>query len=254
MSNTLPIVIAASVFAGGAGAIATTVLTAPSKPAANDASVQTPNDEVLAAIDALREDTRALVDRVEALEIGAELAPVGGGPTRVASSITMSDVEELLDARLGGDGEDVELAAVTPEVLKTVEAAIELREERQRQEREQRRIEQEQQRMEDRLADLQTKLGLDQNQVNQMRTIFQDEAQRRDEMRDTMRELRDSGTMDRDQVRQLWTDARDATNQAIQGVLSPAQYEQYQEENSNNRWGGGMGRDRGAQGGGRRGR
>ena len=66
-------------------------------------------------------------------------------------------------------------------------------------------------------------------------------------MRQTMREARDSG-LDMGSMREMWTGLRDETNQAIQGVLSPSQYEQYEASNSNQRWGG-RGGDTGGRGG-----
>ena len=99
--------------------------------------------------------------------------------------------------------------------------------------------------MEDRLAKLQTDLGLDQTQVDSMRGIFQNQTVKVDEMRQSMREARDSG-LDMGSMREMWTGLRDDTNTAVQGILSPSQYEQYEESNSNRGWGG-RGRGGGAR-------
>ena len=239
MSNTLSIVIAASVFAGGVGAVATTALISPGTNAdPADGTVATADAELLAAVDVLREANRTLVDRIEALELGAELAPVGFGASRTAASVDRSEIEGIVKDVLGsldtGDG----VVAATPAMQAAVESVLDMREDRERQEREAKRAEAQAKRMEDRIAKLQTDLGLDQNQTNSMRTILQDEDVRRDDMRTQMREARDSGNMDMGNMRQIWTDMRDVTNQAVQGVLNPTQYDQYQESQSNNRWGG----------------
>ena len=222
-----------------------------------DSTIAAADAELLAAIESLRGETRGLIDRVESLEMNADLAPVGmaSAPRSVAGA-SRSDIESIVKDVLGSiDTADGTTVAATPAMQAAVESVLDMREERERLEREQKRAEAQVQRMEDRLAKLQTDLGLDQNQVNSMRTILQDEEVRRDDMRTKMREARDGGNMDMGDVRQMWTDMRTETNTAVQGVLSPSQYEQYQESQQNDRWGGRQrgGTDAGG-GGGRRGR
>jgi len=250
MSNTLPILLGASLFAGGAGAVATTVLLSPQGgPQAGPTTVEGGNSEVLAAIDVLREENRTIIDRVAALELSGELAPVGA--SRTAATAGRGEIEDIVKDILGAYAPGEGGIAATPEMQLAVESVLDMREERQRQEREQKRIEADAKRLEDRLAKLQTDLGLDQSQMNSMRTIYQDESVRRDEMRTQMRVARDSGNADMANMRQVWVDFAAATNTAIQGVLSPSQYEQYEASNQNQRFGG-RGGDNG--GGGRRGR
>ncbi|MEM1449871.1 MAG: hypothetical protein AAF957_01590 [Planctomycetota bacterium] len=251
MSNPIPLVIAASLGAGAAGAVATTILVAPPQPAETADTTARADSELLAAIDGLRAENRALVERIDALELSSELAPVAVGG-RTAATTERSDIEDVVKEVLGSlDGTGT--AAPTPAMQTAIESVLDMREERERLERDQKRAEAQERRMEDRLAKLQTELGLDQNQVNSMRTIFQDEDIRRDELRTKMREARDSGNMDFGDVRQMWTDSRDATNQSIQGVLTPSQYEQYQETQQNDRWGRRGGGDAGRDGGGNNG-
>ena len=252
MSNTLPILIAASIFAGGAGAVATTVLINPGSNAhSSDTTVATGETEFLTAVDVLREENRMLVDRVDALELTAQLAPVGGAP-RTAAAIDRSEIEDIVKDVLGSlDTGDGTVVAATPAMQAAVESVLDMREDRERQEREAKRAEAQVKRLEDRIAKLQTDLGLDQNQTNSMRTVLQDEETLRNEARTKMREARDSGNMDMGNLRQVWTDMTDTTNQAVQGILSPSQYEQYQESQPSNRWGGGGRGNTG--GGGRRG-
>ena len=252
MSNPLPLVLIASLVAGGAGAAATTMLSA--KPAAaSTTGITQDNSDILAKLDSMEQSYYSMADRLEALERNSELVPVGNGSERVsavAPEIVLEDAVRNVLASM----DDTEAIAATPKLEKAVEAVIEMREERRSLERDQKRAEAEEKRLEDRLAKLQTDLGLDQNQLNSMRSIYQDQDEQRAGLRDKMTELRDAGGS-RDDVRALWTDLRDSTNTAIQGVLSPTQYETYQESNQNDGGGrGGRGNNGGGGGGGRGGR
>ncbi|MFT5732723.1 MAG: putative RNase H-like nuclease (RuvC/YqgF family) [Planctomycetota bacterium] len=248
MSNPLPLVLIASLVAGGAGAAATTMLS--SKPAATSTTsgITQDNTDILAKLDSMEQSYYSMADRLEALERNSELVPVGNGAERisaVAPEIVLEDAVRNVLASM----DDSETVAATPKLEQAVAAVIEMREERSKLERDQKRAEAEEKRLEDRLAKLQTDLGLDQNQLNSMRTIYQDQDQQRTEFRDKMR---DGSGGSREEIRTLWTDMRDSANTAIEGVLTPSQYETYQESNQNDR-GFGRGGGGGNTGGGGRG-
>ncbi len=248
MSNSTPLILLGSVLAGAASAVGATVLLAPA-PGPEAASAEAAGPELLAAIDELGVSISTLAERVESLESAETLAPIAASG-RVAASLDRSEIESMMREMLGS----VEGAPTitSPSLESAVANVIEQREEQEEQDRQQRRADAEAKRLEDRLAKLQTDLGLDQTQLDSMRGIFQGQTAKVDEMRQTMREARDSG-LDMGSMREMWTGLRDETNLAIQGVLSPSQYEQYEESNSNQRWGG-RGGDNGGGRGGRGGR
>ncbi len=249
MSNSTPLILLGSVLAGGVSAIGATVLLAPA-PGPEAAQAASSGPEILAAIDDLGASISNLSQRVEELESTESLAPIAG-TGRVAASLDRSEIENVVNDILGSiEGAPASIASPTLE--SAVANVIEMREERENQERQQRRADAETKRMEDRLAKLQTDLGLDQTQVDSMRGVLQNQTAKVDEMRQTMREARDSG-LDMGSMREMWTGLRDETNTAVQGILSPSQYEQYEESNSSRGWGG-RGGDTGGGRGGRGGR
>lgn len=247
MSNSLPLMLLGSLLAGGVGAAGVTVLLTPPPESAPNAAT----GDHLAYVEPLAqlsEQVAALTERLDGMDRTDGLAPVAA-PGRVAATLDRSEIEGVVREVLGTlEGAS---PAATPALETAVANVIEMREEQERQERDQRRAEAETKRMEDRLAKLQTDLGLDQTQVDSMRGIFQEQSEKMDEMRQTMREARDSG-IDMGSMREMWTDLRDSTNESIKGVLSPTQYEQY-EESGASRWGGRGGNDAGRGGRGGRG-
>lgn len=242
MTNSTPLILLGSILAGGASAVGATVLLAPAPQ--SEAVQAAAGPELLAAIDDLKATVSSLDGRLGKLESTETLAPVAASG-RMAATLDRSEIESVVQEMLGSV--DGPAAVATPSLESAVANVIEMREEREQQEREQRRADAEAKRLEDRLAKLQTELGLDQTQLDSMRGIFQGQSAKVDEMRQTMREARDSG-LDMGSMREMWTGLRDETNQAIQGVLSPSQYEQYEASSSNQRWGG-RGGDTGGRGG-----
>lgn len=258
MSNPLPLVLLASLVAGGAGAAATTILTSKPDASAQTTGVTADSSELLAKLDSMESNYNDLLDRISTLEDDAQLAPIGA-PERISATASEAEIEEVVREVLAGPA--AASALTTPELDRRLEAVIEMREERRSQERKAERAAAAEKRMEDRLAKLQSDLGLDQNQVNGMRTIYQDQEIARGELRDKVQEMRDNGTGSREEMRDMFRGLTDTTNEAIQGVLTPSQYETYQESNNNDRGGrggnnggGGRGGNNGGGGGGRGGR
>jgi hypothetical protein len=133
-----------------------------------------------------------------------------------------------------------------PQFETAVAAAIERIEQREREEQDQARRQRELDQIEERLASMRTELGLDGFQETQMRTILIDNLDKATVLRDAMR----NDTLTRDEMREGFTNLRTGLEEAVAGVLSPAQYEQFQEDFA--RQFGGMGGfgDRGFRGGG----
>lgn len=260
MTNPLPIVLVSSLLAGGVGAVAGSTILSPAPTAAETNTAV--GADLSSELKDLQAQNRELSNRLKTLEDRESLAPLAS-PGRVAADGANLNLEEAVRGvleEMNGDGTG--LVAATPSMQAAVESVLEMREQRERQERDQRRAEAEEKRIEDRLAKMQTELGLDQNQTNSMRGIFQDQDLKQNELRDQMRAGRENGTMDFADMRTMWGDLRAETNTAIEGVLTPVQYEQYQESFANDRGGrggndGGGGGGRGGNdggGGGRRGR
>ena len=161
----------------------------------------------------------------------------------VADTATDASVEGAGAAAMGLD--PASLPAVdAPEFEMAVAAAIENIEAREREERAAEREAREAERMEERLAEMRTKLGLDQFQETEMRTLMLESAQKFDETRDLVR----SGELDRGEIRQVFTDIRTDAEDTLQSILTPAQYQQYQDENMGGFGGFGGGRQRGGDG------
>jgi hypothetical protein len=142
----------------------------------------------------------------------------------VAASSVADEME------LAGEGADAVAALVPgdPQFETAVAAAITRIEEREAAER---------------AAELAASLGLNAYQQTEMRTLMIDNNAKTEEMRDKMR----SGEIDRTEIRDSFEAIRTEMDEALAGFLTPAQYDQYKEENSN-RWGGGFGGGGGGRG------
>lgn len=175
-------------------------------------------DEVLTAIN--RRAMPATADAAERGDSGTDVAALGLDPA------SLPDID-------------------APEFESAVAAAIENIEAREREERDAEREARELERIEERLADMRTKLGLDQYQETEMRTLMIDGMHAMNETRELMR----SGELDRGEIRQTFDDLRTDGETKLQAILTPSQYQQYQDENMGG-FGGFGGRQRGGFGGG----
>ena len=68
MSNPLPLVLLASLVAGGAGAAATTILTSEPDTSAQTAALAPDSSELLAKLDSMESNYNDLLDRIRTLE------------------------------------------------------------------------------------------------------------------------------------------------------------------------------------------
>ena len=250
MSNTLPIAAIVGLVAGGAGAVATTSLRA--TPVQDISTQADDNNAILASLEDIGARLNELGDRIELLESESELAPIAGGSPAMRSAagapqFSEDDLKEIVASVVK---EESNALSFTDEI---VNAAIERRNEKQRQEREERRTAEAEKRLEDKLGKMQSELGLDVNQVASLRTIYQEQDAKRTELWSNMRN--GEMNMGREEIMALRNTMREELTQSVQGVMTAGQFQLYEEngyENTGGRWGGG-GRGRGGQGGGGRG-
>lgn len=253
--TTIPIVIVAGLLAGGAGAAVTATFLSPGGEAGGANAEQA--EEIAQLREANSRMSKTLKEyegRLDLVENMGQMAPLssnGGGGERVAAFefetdqfVTRGELGDLLKDLAAQD-----LAQVTPAARDTVEAVLEQREEERRLEREQERAERMEEMRENRLTEMQQKLGLDNNQLAQMRDHMAEGEQ-------AMRDLwsnEDIRSMDREARGELFTQMREDADQRVRGILTPAQYEIYQEEGYDNPFGrrGGGQRGGGNNGGGR---
>ena len=128
---------------------------------------------------------------------------------------------------------------------------------RKSEERDLARAERDEKRMEDQLSEMSEKLGLNNDQLSSMRTTLTETRAASSELMSDIRE-NGWGADSRDLMRDGMTEIRETSAAALQGFLSPSQYETYQSDfaNDNNGWGrGGRGGNTGGgnTGGGNRG-
>ncbi len=241
-AQQLLITAAIAAAAGSVGAAVTTLALcdAPAQaPAASIAPTGAGDAALRAQLDELRTENRDLVFRVTALE------------TRPAPSESREAVAAPVEvARASAAAtEPLTAAAVPPTQLHgAVEDALRTIREQEDRDRDERRRQAELERLDRRLEDLAEQLGLAPYQTNDMRTILLAEDEQRDAM---FAQARESG--DFFDVRDTMRELRDQTQAKVAEVLTPAQYEKYQELDRG--WGFGGGRGRGGDDeGGRRGR
>jgi len=250
MSNQVILALAAGLVAGGVGAVATSALMpAPGAPApGNTAAVLEPGGDVSEQLRALTDAQSQVLERLAKLEANASMA----APTQIRMPASAGNEPVDLDALVAAAVAKLNTApsgtVVTPDFRKQVEAVIAMSEEEERLKREQERILREAQLLEDRLARLQSDLGLDSRQVDGMRKIFQETDQKRDELRNAMRDARGTGAGFQE-MRTQWTAMADAVDQQLRGVLTPTQYDTYKASNQDRGFGGRGGFDLGPGGG-----
>jgi len=168
---------------------------------------------------------------------------------RLSESLTARvPLESASLAEPGAASDSPELAAllageVTPDFIERVEQAMATIKERDDAEREVKRKALQAERIEQRIADLQTKLGLNSRQASDLRTVLIDEDDRREKLFASMRDNQEPRDM-----REGFRTIRDETYAALERVLTPEQFESYKQSEERD-WGrgpgGGRGGDRG---------
>lgn len=230
MKQVILIAVLAGAVSGVGGAVITSVLTMPVEPDSKG-SVALADDglkTVRSEIGELRRENERLLDRLRALEERPAALGSGRLPAGEPESLSYEQLEREV-ASLRAALVDPGPGQVPPAIRSTVKAAIaDLKQEELRQEeleREARRIE----RIDQRMSELSTTLGLDAQQSRRMRDVLIDESRRREEMMRGMRDQPDWAVA-RDQVQALRQDVERSLTQ----ILTPAQFQQYQESGAMN--------------------
>jgi len=241
----IPLIVVAAL-AGVAGAGLTAATGALKRPAERTATPTEMSGELEAAIDALRASTERLEERVDSLEImrPAEHERLAVAPVSAVDEDLARNLEDLAAALRSPEGAvPTEFTTAVSRALEDIRAA----EDAERDEaREERRLE----RIDERITELTTELGLGTSQAEDLRFHLVDTDQKRDALRDEIRESGDWRSM-----RESFGELRDESNEKLQTILTPDQYTKYQELDDGpgfRRGGGGFGGG-GDGGGGRRG-
>lgn len=256
MSNTIITTVLIAGAVGAGSAIAVNALS-PAPKTATTRAIQpgvTASSELVEQVAALRKQNEELTTRILELEMTAstpraqsrEALAVGPHPE-------LEELKDELSALMASmqDGSD----NVTPAFTASVTAALEDIREKEEAERDARRAERRAERLDERLADISEKLGLTPTQTDDLREHYNVFEEKRNALMDEARDSGDWGNM-----REVFRGLRDESNTALQAILTPSQYDQYQEENMGGGRrggfgggpGGGPGGDEGG-GGGRRG-
>lgn len=244
MNQTLPLVLVTSLLAGGVGAVATTALRSDTAPQSPTVSTDG-NGEVLSAIRDLQDDFDAMDQRLAMVESQNELAPISGSSMRSsvdAPAISKDDLQEAVAGFLKSEAK-----GASPITAQLVEAVIEEREQREDLEREERRQTDREKRLEDKLGKMQSELSLDQNQMASLRTLYQDHTAKSTEMWTSMRD--GTSEMTREEGMAAWRVLNEERKSTIEGLMTPSQFETYNENGYDDR--GGFGRRGGNAGGAR---
>jgi len=243
MSMQLPLTLAIGLVAGGVGAVAATALR-PEPPAqTTGVAALDPRSDIDSQLRTLNEVSARIEERLTKLEAAVSMS----APTQVRMPASLGnepvDLESLVAEAVARLNTAPTGAVVAPDFRKQVEAVIELGREEERQKRDQVRLAREAQMLEDRLAKLQTDLGLDGRQVEGMRQMFLDTDAKREEMRTSMREARDGGGANFEDMRGQWQTLATGMDTRLQTILTPSQYDSYKATNPDRGFGGRGGLD-----------
>jgi len=234
-SESTPILILVSVIAGGiGGALGSSFGDAPEAAPQTSLTAEAPTALEDPRVNRLSTDLAQLQIDLDVMR--SEMAKASQARSEAPVAATTTAPPPTSNAAYGGD------------IDAAVNAVLEQREAVKKQEEDARDAERRAQRQQRQADRWQEELGLTDAQAHDMGLIL---AEQDDRTRDMMREMRDSGAMDRDTMREAWTELREETSTALSGILTTDQLSQYQESSSRG-WGGGRGgNDRGNRGGGR---
>jgi rubrerythrin len=251
MTNNLPLVAAIGLITGIAGASLSSVIfpspTVEVNPALGTQAADVDLSGVMKQFD-------QITNRLDEMEMEMAQASVRREVPE-ADAVDMDDVmDQLKDymAQLNNPA-----AAMPPNFENWVKDANDAIDARKSEERDLARAERDEKRMEDQLSEMSEKLGLNNDQLSSMRTTLTETRAASSELMSDIRE-NGWGADSRDLMRDGMTEIRETSAAALQGFLSPSQYETYQSDfaNDNNGWGrGGRGGNTGGgnTGGGNRG-
>ena len=250
MSNTIiaTVLIAGAVGAGSAVAV-NALSPAPETTTTQAIAPGSGSSDLVEQVAALQKQNEELTNRILELEMTASTPRA---ETREAVAVGPDPELEKLKADLASIMASIQKGPdnVTPAFTASVSAALEDIREKEDAEREAKRAERRAERIDDRIASISEKLGLTPAQGNDLREHYNVFEEKRNAL---MAEARESG--DWGNMRETFRGLRDESNTALQTILTPSQYDQYQEENMGGGrrggfGGGGGGNDGGGGGGG----
>lgn len=173
-------------------------------------------------MESLRLENRDLRDRLVALEEAALRNPAEARVALAPETATSSETLEQLAAALtdpNGGPPPAQFQATVEAVLGDIRAKEEAEAEAKREERRAERRDQ-------RLETMRTELGLDDRQVNDMRDLYTNIEAEISAAREQARELRDFEGM-----REAMRNVRETSMTQVESILTPSQFETYQENN-----------------------
>ncbi len=258
MAQPFPMLLAVGAIAGASGAGVSIALNSNN---ISDHTATVDNDELktmAANVNALVQENKDLRSRLESLESDNELisaAPIRTVVSNDESPISIGD-DELNEMRMLLAQLKNPAGSMPPHFESWVKEAQDTLDKQEAEERAAQREIREAERMDERMAKYSEELGLNQFQADEMRKTLDTQTQQRNDMFSAMRGG-DMGGMSREEMRDQMGQIRTETNTALQNLLSPTQYEQYEGMDNNDfgggRRGGGNNGGGGAGGGGRRG-
>ncbi len=251
MKNTILISVLVGALAGASSSLMTSAFVSTASPGDEGArsleglNPPQPGDAegIMEQLIALRRQGDELAMRLTALESAR-----AGRAREVVAGAESEDY-----AQLQQDIADLAAALKNPQsaqaagLRNSVRFAMEQLREEENAEREREREGRDIARIDERLAELQSKLGLDQVQMKSMREVLLTESTKRTELFQEMR----GGGMDRQTIRAAMGELRDETKASLSNILTPMQLEDYAELDNGGRFGG---RGDGGGRGGREGR
>ncbi|MCH2111547.1 MAG: hypothetical protein MK213_01710 [Planctomycetes bacterium] len=236
-SESTPILILVSVIAGGiGGALGSSFGDNPEAAPQTSLTAEAPTALEDPRVNRLSTDLAQLQIDLDVMR--SEMAKASQARSEAPIAATTTAPTPASNAAFGGD------------IDAAVNAVLEQREAAKKQEEDARDAERRAQRSQRQVDRWKEELGLTDAQAHDMGLIL---AAQEDKTRDMMREMRDSGVVDRDTMREMWTEMRESTNTALSGILTTDQMSQYEDSSSRGGWGswGRGGSDRGGRGGGR---
>ena len=253
MSNTILATVVVAGLVGASSAAITGALLTPSAESEQRelvAKADLEGSDLAQEVQSLREQNTDLMQRIVDLEMQASLASNTSERREPARLETDEELEAMkadmaaLLATMNGKSDNI-----PANFTATVSTALNDIREQEEAEREQRREERRVERNEQRIQQVAEKLGLNPTQVNDLRDHVNLFDEKRSALFAEARELGDWGSM-----REAGRALRDEAEAGIQNILSPAQYQQYEDENLSRtlsgRGGGGGGGFGGGRGGG----
>lgn len=248
MSNTILATVVVAGLVGASSAAITGALLTPEQDSQPEllAKADLADPNLSSEIENLRQKNDELTNRIVELEMQASLAGSSTERREPATVDTDQEFESMkadlaaLLATMNGKSDNI-----PANFTATVSTALDQIREQEEAEREKRREERRIERTEQRIQDVAEKLGLNPTQVNDLRDHLNLFEEKRNALFAEARELGDWGSM-----REAGRALRDEAEAGLQNIFSPAQFQQYEDENLSRTLSGRGDWGRGGRGGG----